>query len=64
MLIDRGDTLMIRHSDNKITEEAMPTNDEWASLYSKIPTEVVALDEKGQYNQEKSSEFHDWMVNG
>lgn len=55
---------MIRHSDNKITAETMPTNNELSSLFSKIPTEVVALDEKGQYNQEKSSEFHDWMVNG
>ncbi|MEX0381010.1 AbrB family transcriptional regulator [Leuconostoc sp. MS02] len=55
---------MISDSDNKITEETMPIIDEWASLYSKIPTEVVALDEKRQYNQEKSPDFHDWLING
>lgn len=62
--IDKGDSLMISFSDNKITVETMPTNDEWSSLFSKIPTEIVALDEKGQYNPKKSPDFHDWMVNG
>ncbi|WP_235808364.1 AbrB/MazE/SpoVT family DNA-binding domain-containing protein [Companilactobacillus nodensis] len=63
--LNSGDELSVTvNSDNEIVLKKQPTALEWHDLMKDIPTEVVDIDKNGHYDEKKSPDFHDWMVNG
>ena len=50
--------------NGEINVQKLPTSLDWAEVIKDIPVENVDIDENGYYDAEKSSNFHDWMVNG
>ncbi|MBB1124381.1 AbrB/MazE/SpoVT family DNA-binding domain-containing protein [Limosilactobacillus albertensis] len=45
-------------------DEKIPTALDWSNLVDQLPEERVDIDKNGHYDHEKSTNFHDWMVNG
>ncbi|APX71662.1 AbrB/MazE/SpoVT family DNA-binding domain-containing protein [Companilactobacillus allii] len=63
--INSGDKLSITVSpDNEIILKKQPSELDWHNLVKDIPTEIVDVDKNGNYDPNKSPDFHDWMVNG
>lgn len=54
---------MINYNFYKTNLGHIPTEKEWEELADKIPSETVEIDENGNYDKEKSPNFHDWMTN-
>ncbi|MBK0040712.1 MULTISPECIES: AbrB/MazE/SpoVT family DNA-binding domain-containing protein [Leuconostoc] len=63
--IEKGDKLTFTLNDNQeLIVSKEPSKLDWDDLFASYPTEVVDIDENGKYDEKKSPNFHDWMVNG
>jgi len=62
--LHEGDEVSFDIINDGLYIKKLPTSLEWSNLISDIPTEVVDFDDNGNYDKERSPNFHDWMVNG
>ncbi len=61
--LNEGDELSLELSDsNEIILRKLPSALDWSHLIADIPNEVVDVDAEGNYNPEKASRFHEWMM--
>ena len=62
--LTKGSEVSFELKNDEITIRKLPTALDWIGLVRKLPVEDVCIDENGNYDPEKSLDFHDWMVNG
>ncbi|MCI2020348.1 MAG: AbrB/MazE/SpoVT family DNA-binding domain-containing protein [Lentilactobacillus buchneri] len=57
-----GDKLSIfLNENNELVIKKLPTALDWHDLIKDIPNEKVDIDKNGQYDHQKSPNFHKWM---
>lgn len=62
--LDKETEISFEVKNDEIRIKKLPTAIDWKELVEQIPVEDVEIDEDGHYDQKKSPDFHDWMVNG
>ena len=62
--LTKGSEVSFELKNDEITIRKLPTALDWIGLVRKLPVEDVCIDDNGNYDPEKSLDFHDWMVNG
>lgn len=62
--LDKETEISFEVKNDEICIKKLPTAIDWKELVEQIPVEDVEIDEDGHYDQKKSPDFHDWMVNG
>lgn len=62
--LDKGAKVSFEVKNNEVIVKKLPTALDWSNLIAELPEEKVEIDKNGQYDPQKSPNFHDWMVNG
>ena len=62
--LDKGSKVSFEVKNNEVIVKKLPTALDWANLIADLPEEKVEIDKNGRYDQKKSPNFHDWMING
>lgn len=62
--LDKGAKVSFEVKNNEVIVKKLPTALDWSNLIAELPEEKVEIDKNGQYDPQKSPNFHDWIVNG